>query len=289
MKSESNLASSSKTVADTTEIILSRSEVIRRLRLRNEPIRLFAEEDSDSLARLKRLEILEPEVNLGLRNDFKAAMDKADEDFMKEIAEGQNEQKKKEISNITVKAAEHLENVTLDELKKRLDSDFGKDENKSQELILDWIKFVLKLWADELNSRPTEEKLSTKGRLERARHGQTEQYLKPLVGSLEKKSTAYDIYMHLVNFIPKILSHDYVKANEAYLEMAIGNSPWPIGVTMVGIHARPGREKVFSKEIAHVLNDETQRKYIQGIKRLITKMQQYYPNDPSKCVEFMKM
>ena len=32
---------------------------------------------------------------------------------------------------------------------------------------------------------------------------------------------------------------------------------------MVGIHARTGREKIFSQSIAHVLNDETQRKYIQ--------------------------
>ena len=53
------------------------------------------------------------------------------------------------------------------------------------------------------------------------------------------------------------------QANDAYLEMAIGNAPWPIGVTMVGIHARTGREKIFARNVAHVLNDETQRKYIQ--------------------------
>jgi len=47
------------------------------------------------------------------------------------------------------------------------------------------------------------------------------------------------------------------------MEMAIGNAPWPIGVTMVGIHARTGREKIHDKNVAHVLNDETQRKYIQ--------------------------
>ena len=45
--------------------------------------------------------------------------------------------------------------------------------------------------------------------------------------------------------------------------MAIGNAPWPIGVTMVGIHARTGREKISARNVAHVLNDETQRKYIQ--------------------------
>ena len=32
--------------------------------------------------------------------------------------------------------------------------------------------------------------------------------------------------------------------------MAIGNSPWPIGATMVGIHARPGRERIASKHVA---------------------------------------
>jgi len=54
-----------------------------------------------------------------------------------------------------------------------------------------------------------------------------------------------------------------LQANDAYLEMAIGNAAWPIGVTMVGIHARTGREKIFARNVAHVLNDETQRKYIQ--------------------------
>ena len=55
----------------------------------------------------------------------------------------------------------------------------------------------------------------------------------------------------------------FYQANDAYLEIAIGNAPWPIGVTMVGIHARTGREKIFARNVAHVLNDETQRKYIQ--------------------------
>ena len=34
--------------------------------------------------------------------------------------------------------------------------------------------------------------------------------------------------------------------------MAIGNAPWPIGVTMVGIHARTGREKIFSQHVARI-------------------------------------
>ena len=60
------------------------------------------------------------------------------------------------------------------------------------------------------------------------------------------------------------------------------------GVTNAGIHARPARENIFSKHVAHVLNDETQRKYIQGLKRLLTKSQQYYPTDPSRSIDYVK-
>ena len=55
-----------------------------------------------------------------------------------------------------------------------------------------------------------------------------------------------------------------------------------------GIHARPGREKIFSKNVAHVLNDELQRKFIQGLKRLITKAQQYFPTDPSRSIDYVR-
>jgi hypothetical protein len=56
------------------------------------------------------------------------------------------------------------------------------------------------------------------------------------------------------------------------------------GVTMVGIHERSSREKIFSNQIAHVLNDETQRKYIQALKRIMSFVQRAYPTDPSKTV-----
>ncbi|CAM4789402.1 unnamed protein product [Rotaria magnacalcarata] len=61
---------------------------------------------------------------------------------------------------------------------------------------------------------------------------------------------------------------------------------WPLGATMVGIHPRPGREKIASKHVAHVLNDETQRKYIQAVKRLVSRAQRLFPNDPSRCVDY---
>merc|ERR1711953_1141139 len=92
----------------------------------------------------------------------------------------------------------------------------------------------------------------------------------------------------LSSLVKYIMHKDYILANEKYMEMAIGNAPWPIGVTNAGIHARPGRERIFSKHVAHVLNDESQRKYIQGLKRLMTKCQQYFITEPSCSVDYVR-
>uniref|UniRef100_A0A1A9UMD9 Pre-mRNA-splicing factor 18 n=1 Tax=Glossina austeni TaxID=7395 RepID=A0A1A9UMD9_GLOAU len=37
--------------------------------------------------------------------------------------------------------------------------------------------------------------------------------------------------------IPTPLNRNYIAASDAYLEMAIGNAPWPIGVTFIQIHS----------------------------------------------------
>jgi pre-mRNA-splicing factor 18 len=59
-----------------------------------------------------------------------------------------------------------------------------------------------------------------------------------------------DILDSLTNIFLQLIDRNYIKANEYFLEMAIGNAPWPIGATMVGIHARPGRERISSKRVA---------------------------------------
>lgn len=84
------------------------------------------------------------------------------------------------------------------------------------------------------------------------------------------------------------MDRNYLKANDAYLDLAIGKAPWPLGVTNHGIHQRTAQDKIHTKNVAHVLNDETQRKFIQGIKRLMTRAQEFFPTDPSRCVNYMK-
>ena len=68
----------------------------------------------------------------------------------------------------------------------------------------------------------------------------------------------------------------------------VGNNPWPIGVTSVGIHERSSREKIshVMNGAAHIMNDEATRKYLQAIKRLLTFAQRVYPTDPSRCIDF---
>lgn len=70
--------------------------------------------------------------------------------------------------------------------------------------------------------------------------------------------------------VQNLKEKDFLKANDCYYRMAIGNSPWPIGVTCVGIHERSAREKIAADQTAHILNDDAQRKYISSIKRLMT-------------------
>ncbi|NXT80236.1 PRP18 factor, partial [Zapornia atra] len=91
---------------------LSRQEVIRRLRERGEPIRLFGETDYDAFQRLRKIEILAPEVNKGLRNDLKAALDKIDQQYLNEIVGGQ--EAGDDDSQNDLKA--HEENTTIEEL-----------------------------------------------------------------------------------------------------------------------------------------------------------------------------
>lgn len=261
---------------------LSRQEVIRRLRERGEPIRLFGESDYDAFQRLRKIEILTPEVNKGLRNDLKAAMDKIDQQYLNEIVGGTESGDPDTQHDLKV----HEENTTIEELE-ALGKTLGTgDDSGDQDVIAKFLKFLLGVWAKDLNSREDHVKRSVQGKVASATHSQTESYLEPLFKKLRKKSLPPDIKESITDIIKFMLEREYVQANDAYLQMAIGNAPWPIGVTMVGIHARTGREKIFSKHVAHVLNDETQRKYIQGLKRLMTICQKHFPTVPSKCVEY---
>ncbi|GAA5838512.1 hypothetical protein JCM11251_003412 [Rhodosporidiobolus azoricus] len=140
-------------------------------------------------------------------------------------------------------------------------------------------KRVLKEWELSLAARPESVRRSTQGKLAAATHATSAEYLKPLFKQLRKRDLQADVLSNLAEIAHHMQTREYLRANDAYLRLSIGNAPWPIGVTMVGIHERSGREKIFSNNVAHVLNDETSRKYIQSLKRLLTFAQAVRPPD----------
>lgn len=260
---------------------ISEAELVKRLRQRNEPIRLFGESMDERLKRLRKLEILQPEVEEGMRNEFRAAMDKVDEEHLQKLAKGKtSEITEEEMAKLQMRPDwSKIQEICKDVNK-------GSEDNDRAQIIK-LFRHILDLWEATLFQRSDDVKRSLAGKNESGVQKQTAASLKPLFKGMRKNTIDYSISRFLAEIVEYISQREYSKATDAYLRMAIGKAQWPIGVTMVGIHERSAREKIFSQTVAHVLNDETKRKYIQAVKRLITVMQNIFPTDPSKSIEFM--
>uniref|UniRef100_A0A0N4VPI3 Pre-mRNA-splicing factor 18 n=1 Tax=Enterobius vermicularis TaxID=51028 RepID=A0A0N4VPI3_ENTVE len=264
---------------------MSRTEVVRRLRSRSQPITLFGETEKESRARLRRLEIEQPDMKEGWKNDLISAMKEVDHELVEEVVKGQVDDAGKH--DVDMPDDEDLSWERIEENACLL----GVDDNPNRDcdILNQFFSYILKRWGRALNSRDELTKRSPEGKAAATKHKQTMEHLRPLQNMLQKHTVNADIREHLIKICRLIvIDRDYIKANNAYMEMAIGNAPWPVGVTRSGLHQRPGSAKAYVSNIAHVLNDETQRKYIQAFKRLMTLCQKYFPTDPSKCVEYVK-
>nr|GLL30687.1 pre-mRNA-splicing factor 18 [Ipomoea trifida] len=295
-------ASSSKpqTLTDEQKIDLlnlSRQEVIRRLRFLKQPVTLFGEDDEARLDRLKYVlkaglfEVDDSDMTEGQTNDF-----------LRDIVELKKRQKSGILSERKRKATEDAEDkeggggdddlsgdggssgVDYDKDLKRMKTNFEElcDEDK----ILVFFKRLLNEWNQELDEMTETEKRTAKGKSMVATFKQCARYLNPLFKFCRKKVLPDDIRQALLLMVQCCIERDYLAAMDHYIKLAIGNAPWPIGVTMVGIHERSAREKIYTNSVAHIMNDETTRKYLQSVKRLMTFCQRRYPTAPSKAVEF---
>ncbi|KAF9298242.1 mRNA splicing protein prp18 [Linnemannia elongata] len=244
-------------------------EVVRRLRARGHPIRLFAETDQARKIRLRALELVEDRSE-GQRNDFMRAMENAETGLHMEALGQQGGSSTKEKKS----KSEPAKDVDTNEISVDL---IQKDMDKLYVLIYTYFKRLLREWERDLDQRPDELKRSTPGKLATATQAQSAEYLRPFFKSLRQKSLEPDVLMRITEIAELMIKREHMAANDAYLKLSIGNAPWPIGVTMVGIHERSGREKIFSAQVAHVLNDETSRKWIQSIKRIMTFAEKKYP------------
>jgi len=255
---------------------ISNEETIRRLRAKGQPIRLFGESDKDRRLRLRALELIEEKGHerVGGQNDFRKALE--DVESAERLMRDRNAHSTADVG----KGKKKDESASGDGEIAVLDMALIKtDPDKLYPIIYYALKRALKEWGESMAERPEHVKRTTQGKLAAATQVQSAQYLKPLFKLLRSRTIPDDMLPRLAEIVHYMQKRQYQRANDAYLRLSIGNAPWPIGVTMVGIHERSAREKISSDQVAHVLNDEVSRKYIQSLKRLLTFSQTKYPPD----------
>jgi pre-mRNA-splicing factor 18 len=158
------------------------------------------------------------------------------------------------------------------------------------DMIRGWARKALKAWEKELADRPEEDKVKAIYKTEIAAHRQVRRDVRPL----QKRLRLYILDDFLLDKIHHIVSKAdlklYMDAQEAYLDLSIGKAAWPVGIgcggsmlmeDAIGLHDRFNRNNQV-KDIAFALNDDVTRKFVQALKRLMSKAQQYWPpDDPS--------
>ncbi|KAK5069666.1 hypothetical protein LTS08_007706 [Lithohypha guttulata] len=174
--------------------------------------------------------------------------------------------------------------------------------------ISSYLNFVLTEWGAALRGRNEEDAQSSAGVTASNNYKIALEDLKPLMRRLEagyhsppttipsngagrpiaslrkdNKETPSNVYQplpHKALLVPLIeilhltQKRHYRDAVDSYLRLSIGKAAWPIGVTMVGIHERSAREKLHEDgkgkdDVAQIMSDETTRKWLQSLKRLV--------------------
>mmetsp|Transcript_7495 Transcript_7495/g.13602 ORF Transcript_7495/g.13602 Transcript_7495/m.13602 type:complete len:248 (-) Transcript_7495:1823-2566(-) len=177
------------------------------------------------------------------------------------------------------------ESAQIDTMNKSKKHDKVEIEDDSAEgCVIKFIKNTLHEWGNYLEARSEDAKATADGRTALRNFNQCKESIRPFVKLLKKKRIQAEVLKHVSSIVARCEEGEYVKAGEEYVRLAIGNAPWPIGVTMIGIHDRTSRERIKQANVAHVMNDEAQRKYITSLKRIMTFHQTLHPSVPSKMV-----
>jgi pre-mRNA-splicing factor 18 len=277
---DNNLVESNGNDGEAGNLKLSLDDITKRLRMLGHPIKLFGETTTDRVKRLRKA--LDEQKNLqaglsemeefrlgrghGIRNPFLEKDDKV------KRAEDPAE------------AADEVDKKEGDDTKDNDNDNNELDENDPHKRVYKYFKGLIKTWEADLNERPESVKRSVAGRNETKTMKQCKDYIRPLFKLCKNRRVDEGILTKLNRIVSFCLEEEFVKAHDTYIDISIGRAAWPIGVTMVGIHARTGRAKIESSNVAHVMNSELQRKYLTSVKRLMSYAQKKSNADPSKKV-----
>jgi pre-mRNA-splicing factor 18 len=276
------------------------SAVVRRLRSMGEPATMFAETPWQRYRRFRQVEASRAhhvdKLDGVQEDDFGAAMRalaNQEKDAKVDAARQRNvtvddvqqvpQQAAKPMSAAERAALEYAANLSGKSNKTAAaattatatnDSDYRTEGDLSDAEKDRAIAAILKRFMDEweatLAARPDSESSTPQGRVATATFAQCNAQITPLLRVLATGGLHDEIRQHLFTICVHMERKEYMKAHDAYILLAIGKAAWPMGVTMVGIHERAGRSKIYDNKTAHILNDETQRKYIQSVKRLLS-------------------
>lgn len=270
---------------------LSTRQINQRLRDLLQPIRLFGEEDED---RLKRL-LDSQKLDEGRDDEYRSTIHsrgvsaRKDDDRDDDDDDMKPEEKPKELatsdnnglnsSGNQIKDHGHSKKsngpLTFPTIAYTARADLTKEESISK-----YFKLLLRMWDADLESRDEVTKRSQKGRSETAVLEQCKDYIAPLLRMCRHENMPPDILINLHELVKHCEEGNFRAAHDCYIRTAIGNAAWPIGLTMVGIHERSGRERISTSKVAHVMNNEQQRKYLTSVKRLMTFAQSKRPDIP---------
>ncbi|WBW75493.1 U5 snRNP-associated protein Prp18 [Schizosaccharomyces osmophilus] len=126
------------------------------------------------------------------------------------------------------------------------------------------------VWDKILTSKPTSELNSPEAQGQLKIFRQAKQDLETLIRLLIDGTLNDNIVSKIAEICYLCQRKEFVKANDVYLQLTIGNAPWPIGVTMVGIHERSAHQRLQRDPNTSILKDEKKRKCLQALKRFIT-------------------
>ena len=242
--------------------------VKKRLRSWGLPIRMFAELDADIRSRYEIASqwAAKREIANAEADEFRlhAGHEMRNRFLEKDATDGTPQRHNEETVDDTVEPRAKKPRI------RPLDESIQNDPHK---LIYRYLKNILVQWEYDLVARPEQEKQTVAGKKDTRTFQQCKDYIKPLFQLCKKRSIEPSMLSKLQSIIRFMQEDEFVKAHDAYMDLAIGRAAWPIGVTMVGIHARSGRAKIESSNVAHVMNSELQRKYLTSVKRLMTYQQ----------------
>lgn len=99
---------------------------------------------------------------------------------------------------------------------------------------------------------------------------ETKKDLVKLLYKLRARKLDDNMLVSLATILYYLQISDYMKANESYMKLSIGNVAWPIGVQNIGIHARSSSLKITGNNTASIMIDTKTRRWVTAVKRLIT-------------------